>query len=205
MIKVNDPALYAASLATLRRFTQGRSYFGRLVQIFLACKHYGNLIPRVGARTGTNIGTVQRLLDELYDKPSRRPNASIMILFSNNHLFPTAVTGPDITTPSNIWRNNFNIQKGFGCYGRPIEISDPAFRTQSRTLCPHLRTVAPNQLRGASCALEPNALYRREDHPKVFRIDPATRELFIYDPADFTHYAPLVLPPSGKKSPLLPL
>ena len=188
----------------LERFTRG-SYYGRLVQIFLACKHYGRLIPRVGAPHGTDVRTVQQLLDELYDKPSRRPGASVLSLFNDNHLYATGVTGPGNRTASNIWRNNFNIQKGFCCYATAAEINDPAFRNRSRQLCPHLVTAALDQLNGAACDLEPTARYRREDHPKVFRIDPVTREHFVYDPTDVAHYAPLVLAPSGRRLPIVPL
>lgn len=200
---MDDPALYDASLATLERFTRG-SYYGRLVQIFLACKHYGRLIPRVGDPQGIDVGTFQRLVDELYEKPSRRPGPSVAILFSNNHLYPTGVAAPG-RGAANIWRNNFNIQKGFGCYASVAELANPAFRLPSRTLCPHLVTAAPGRLAGAHCDLDPDARYRREDHPKVFRIDPHTREHFVYDPADSGNYVPIVLAPGGRRLPIVPL
>ncbi|MEO3475888.1 DUF3883 domain-containing protein [Roseomonas sp. CAU 1739] len=203
MIRVNDPALYNASLQLLERFT-GRSYYGRLVQIFLACKHYGRLIPRVGATQGIDVGTFQRLVDDMYEKPSRRPHPSVAILFSNNHLRRTGVAGPGMGA-ANIWRNNFNIQKGFGCYATPTKLANPAFRNQSRTVCPHLVTAVPGQLAGAHCDIEPRGRYRREDHYKVFRIDPATREHFVYDPADVAHYQPIVLAPGGRRLPIVPL
>lgn len=110
-----------------------------------------------------------------------------------------------MATASNIWRNNFNIQKGFGCYGTDVEIDDPTFRNQSRKLCPHLVAPEPDQLNGAWCDLETAARYRNEDHPKVFRIDPVTREHFVYDPSNIDHYAPLVLAPSGQRLPIVAL
>jgi hypothetical protein len=204
MIRVDDPSLYAASLAALKRVTAG-SYYGRLVQIFLACKHYGGLIPRVGDPIGTDVGTFQQLLDDLYEKPSLRPQPSVVILFSNNHLPRTGERGPNRGHPSNIWRNNFNIQKGFGCYATAPELQTRTFRNGSRTVCPHLIPATPGELRGATCALENQARYRNEDHPKVFRIDPTTRDLFIYDPSDSSHYAPLVLAPDGRRLPIGPL
>lgn len=200
---MDDPALYAASLATLERFTRG-SYYGRLVQIFLACKYYGRQIPRVGDLQGIDVGTFQRLVDDLYEKPSRRPNASVAILFNNNHLYSTGVAAPG-RGAANIWRNNFNIQKGFGCYASAAELTDPVFRLSSRTRCPHLVTAVPGQLAGAQCDLDPDARYRGEDHPKVFRIDPHTREHFVYDPDDSANYAPIVLAPSGRRLPIAPL
>jgi hypothetical protein len=204
MIRVDNPTLYAASLTALSRFVRG-SYYGRLVQIFLACKHYGRLIPRVGDRVGTDVGTVQRLLDDLYEKPSKKPGPSVVIIFSDNHLLRTGETGPGHTSPENIWRNNFNIQKGFGCYASSREMLDPNFINRSRTLCPHLVPRIRGQLQGATCALKSNAKYRREDHPKIFRIDPKTGDLFVYDPADVDHYAPLVLAPAGHRLPIGPL
>jgi hypothetical protein len=199
MLRVNDPALYAEALIALQRFTRG-NYYGRLAQIFLACKYYGDRVPPVGSPVGTDVSAMQTMLDDLYEKPSLRPGASIAILFNNNHLYRTGEAAPGAVA-SNIWRNNFNIQKGFGCYGSAAEILDPVFRNSSRTLCPHLRTSIPKTLEGATCALDTSqtkARYRREDHPKVFRVDPATRELFVYNTSDTVHYAPLVVPPKGR-------
>jgi len=205
MIRVTNRALYTASLTALARFTRG-SYYGRLVQIFLACKHYGQLIPRIGDRVGTDAGTVQRLLDDLYEKPSRRPGPSVSILFSNNHLPRTGQAAPGNRYPSNIWRNNFNAQKGFSCFATPRELRSQNFRNQSRSLCPHLVPVRRGDLRGATCDLDAGrAHYRAEDHPKVFRMDPVTRDLFVYDPTDAAHYAPLVLAPDGRRLPIGPL
>ena len=195
MISINDQALYKASLQVLATHTQ-RNYYGRLAQIFLACKFYGNLIPRVGDPIGTDVATLQRLLDELYDKPSLKPGPSISITFNANHLYPGV--------KSNIWRNNFNFQKGFGCYAPAAEILNLGFRNASRKACPHLAPRTIGTLRGAKCRLELKAEYRSEDHPKVFRIDPLTREHFVYDPADTNHYAALVVASSGR-IPIAPL
>jgi hypothetical protein len=200
---VNDPTLYAAALASLARFTSG-SYYGRLVQIYLACKHYGRLIPRVGDAVGTDIAALQRLFDELYEKPSRRPGPSIAILFNDNHLYRTGERPPG-KGPSNIWRNNFNMQKGVGCFATAAEIVDPAFRNRRRAMCPHLVSASGN-LEGATCDLDPRAAqYRREDHPKVFRIDPVTRDHFVYDPSDINYYLRFVLAPGGRRLPIAPL
>ena len=193
----------------LKSFTARSHYYGRLVQMFLGCKYYGGLIPQVGASPGTDSNTFQRLLDDLFEKPSFLPGRSVVSLFSNNHLVRTGRKGGSTTTASNIWRNNFNFQKGYCCYGRPNELLNRTFRTQSRTMCPHLRPAVAGQLRDATCALDTaadadKAKYRREDHPKVLRIDPATREHFVYDPSDITHYTPLVQA-RGRRLPIAPL
>src|SRR5262245_24443692 len=137
MIQIDNLGLYDASLRELEKFTQG-PYNGRLVQIFLACKRFGSGIPTVGAPVGVDVGNLQRLLDDLYDKPSRRPAGSIVSLFNNNHIFPTGVVGPGLATASNIWRNNFNLQKGYCCFATPGELQDPTFRALPRLNCPHL-------------------------------------------------------------------
>lgn len=180
----------------LRRFTR-RKYYGRLVQIFLACKYYGGVIPTVGSTTGIDVGEMQRILDELYAKKTRPPNPSIVILFNNNHLFSTDVGG-------NIWRNNFNIQKGFGCFASVGELNNGAFRSASRLVCSHLLPATPGALRGAVCDFARDAEYRREDHPKVFRIDPETRDIFVYDPSDIANYRGFVAP-NGRRLPIAPL
>lgn len=110
-------------------------------------------------------------------------------------------------SPSNIWRNNFNIQKGYGCFGTAHDFDNSMFRNQSRTLCQHLQSTT-GELAGSTCALDAPtapARYRREDHPKVFRIDPATREHFVYNPQDTSYYAPIILAPGGRKLPLAAL
>lgn len=191
-------------MAALSAFTPG-SYLGRVVQIFFACKHYGALVPRIGDPTGTDTGTLQRLLDDLYEKPSRRPDPSISIIFNNSHLTRTGEVTPGIAGASNIWRNNFKLQKGYSCYASPAELNSRPFREQSRKLCPHLVTAQEGSLRNAQCALDPeSARYRGEDHAKVFRILPGSDEIFVYEPSDVEFYRPLVLA-NGRRLPIGPL
>lgn len=206
MIPINDPRLYARSLEILATFT-GRRYYGRLVQIFIACKYYGSTIPRVGASTGIDIATMQYQLDELYEKPSKSPT-SVVSLFSNSHLARTGEKAPGHSVPQNTWRNNFNLQKGFGCYATAAEFHQDAFRNASRTRCPHLQPIMAGQLEDATCALDtsdPKAEYRAEDHPKIFRIDPVTRDVFVFDPGRIAYYAPLITVENGDRLPIVPL
>ncbi|MGD9914998.1 MAG: DUF3883 domain-containing protein [Rhizobiaceae bacterium] len=203
MIRIDNLAIYNSALGFLDQF-KGHAYLGRLVQIFIAAKYYGHSMPVVGDPAGLNSGTLQDMLDDLYEKPSLGPTR-IAIIFNNNHLAPTGTIAPGLASPSNIWRNNFNLQKGFGCYAPAADLLNAAFRNQSRTLCPHMLPAVPGQLNGAHCSIDPQGTYRREDHAKVFRIDPVDRTLFIYDPGDVAFYSNFVLNSQGRRIPIGPL
>ncbi|MGQ0582506.1 MAG: protein NO VEIN domain-containing protein [Reyranella sp.] len=202
MIPINDSGLYKAALATLNEAV-GRRYLGRIAQIFFACKHYGKAIPQIGDPAGITTGELQKLLDDLYSKPHRRGPEKIVILFENDHKVPSGQTAPGLRYPSNIWRNNFNLQKGYMCYGSVSEFSNQQFHRQSRTLCSHLVPAVPGSLADASCGLSPGAEYRNEDHPKVLRKDPQSGEYFVYNPSDISFYSSILLPSNGNKLPII--
>lgn len=203
MIRIDSPAIYSSALGYLSRF-KGHGYLGRLAQIFIAAKYYGRSFPVVGDSSGVDASSLQRMLDDFYERPSMGISR-ICMLFNDNHLPPTGVIGPGQTTPSNIWRNNFNIQKGFGCYAPDVDLQNPIFRNQSRKLCNYLLTASPRELSGASCSLNATGRYRSEDHAKVFKIDTTTREIFIYDPSDTAFYSQFLLNSAGRRIPLAPL
>jgi hypothetical protein len=199
MISIGNPALYQSSLEVLQTVASG-NYLGRLVQIFLACKHSGRNIPQVGDPVGIDTSSLQRVLDELYRKVSRPPERAVLSLFQCNHLPLTGVGG------ANNWRNNFNFQKGYTCYASAAEISNTAFRTAPRKQCSHLLPGPSGRstLAGATCELNQGAYYRNEDHAKVLRLDPVLRSVTVYNPSDIDFYAPIVAP-RGKKIPIAPL
>lgn len=114
MIPISNPGVYASSLQILKQ-TAGHGFRGRAAQIFLACKHYGSQIPRVGSAIGIEPSRLQQLFDDLYIKPSRTSPEKIAIIFDNDHKVPTGTTGGILAGASNIWRNNLNLQKGFIC------------------------------------------------------------------------------------------
>ncbi|MCW8283563.1 DUF3883 domain-containing protein [Agrobacterium sp. InxBP2] len=204
MIPINDADLFERSLEILQD-SVGRRYLGRIVQIFLACKQMGNGVPQVGDPMGLTTGQIEEILDDLYRKPSRTSDYKILILFENEFKVASRQLGGTLTSPSNIWRNNLNFQKGYMCYGTVTEFQDRTFLLQSRTLCPHLDPVVPKTLRGAGCKLKPGAKYRNEDHAKVFRKDPSTDEYFIHDLSDVEFYRNIVRPNNGDKLPIVPL
>lgn len=204
MIPIDNTHLYARSLEVLRQ-TVGSKYLGRLVQMFLACKHYGPLIPRIGDPLGIPSGEFESLLDDLYRKLSRVEPEKILMLFKNSYKVPSGVVDGGLKSASNIWRNNLNFQKGYMCYGSATELNAAAFRNQSRTMCPHLQPVQAHVLNGATCALRGGAYYRNEDHPKVFRKSPDDGRYSVYNPADEAFYRSIVLPAPGVKLPIVAL
>lgn len=204
VIKIDDPALYARALAALQE-TVGKKYLGRLVQMFLACKHYGHLIPQVGDPAGISTSELEKLLDDLFRKQSRTEAEKILILFGATYQVPSGVTDGALTGPSNIWRNNLNFQKGYMCYATAAELNNATFRNASRTMCPHLNPLVPQDLHHATCKIRPGASYRNEDHPKVFRKGPDDGRYFVYDPSDHAFYRNIVLPTTGLKLPIAAL
>jgi hypothetical protein len=202
MIPIGVPAAYDKSLEILKDVV-GHGFRGRAAQIFLACKHYGNQIPRVGSAVGVESNQLQQLLDDLYSKPSRAAPEKIAIIFDNDHKVPTGTTGGVLSTASNVWRNNLNLQKGFICYASVQEMQSQAFVTESRKLCPHLRPVNTTTLAQSWCHIKGDPpRYRGEDNPKMFRKDSLTGEYTVHDPTDVSFYEGIIRPASGVKLPI---
>ena len=205
MIPIDIPAVYDGSLKILKNVA-GHGFRGRAAQIFLACKHYGNQIPTVGSTVGIESRQLQKLLDELYAKPSRAAPEKIAIIFDDDHKVPTGTTGGVLKVASNIWRNNLNLQKGFICYASVQEMQSHAFVTESRKLCPHLRPTNATTLARSWCHIKAAPpRYRGEDNPKMFRKDPSSDEYTVHNPQDVAFYSSIVRPASGVKLPLAPL
>lgn len=152
---------------------------------------------------GISTGDLEVALDSLYRKAAMAAagQPSIVSLFSNQHLVPTGTLGGGLTHSSNIWRNNFQLQKAMICYASPVELANPAFLVQSRSLCPHL--VLPpgapaGSLSGGHCDLKPGTLYRGEDRAKFMRRDPQTNAISIVDPNNIGMWQNAVVPARGR-------
>lgn len=206
MIPIASMPAYDKALEILKR-SAGQGYWGRAAQIFLACKHYGNQIPKVGSAMGIKSGQLQQLLDDLYMKPNRASPEKVAIIFGDNHQVPSGVTAGKLKGGSNIWRNNFDFQKGFICYAPVQDMLAPGFVGASRAQCKYLHPVNGNALAGAWCGIKGGKPpeYRREDHPKMFRKDLATGEYTVYDPQDVSFYSGIIRPASGVKLPIVAL
>jgi hypothetical protein len=173
--------------------------------MFLAAKHYGQQIPQIGDAVGIQSGDLEDVLDELYLKPSRTSPEKVAIIFENSHKVPSGKKDGGLAYPSNIWRNNLNLQKGYICFGSHAELLDPNFRNPSRLQCPHLLPAVPGALAQAQCALNMGPRYRGEDHAKILKKDASSGEYWIYNPADVDFYSPIVLPDTGSKIPIASL
>jgi hypothetical protein len=205
MIPIQNAAVYNKALQLLEA-AGGNGFRGRAAQIFLACKHYGNQIPVVGSPVGVDSRQLQQLFDDLYSKPSRSTPDKIAIIFDDDHKVPTGTTGGVLTVPSNIWRNNLNLQKGFVCYASVQEMQTPGFVGASRKVCPHLRPAGTQTLAQSWCHIKGKPpVYRGEDNPKIFRKDPVTSEYTVHDPQDIAFYSGIMRPASGIKIPIAAL
>ena len=204
MIPINDVSLYEAALASLKSAV-GSGYLGRPAQIWLGAKHYGKAIPHIGDPGGIPTGDLEEMLDDLFMKPGRSQPEKVLIIFDNAYKVPSGQTAGGLSGPSNIWRNNLNLQKGYMCFSSAQELLNPAFRNPSRVHCPHLAPVNPGMLQGAECTLHPGTRYRGEDHLKMMQKDPNTGEYWIYNPYDYGFYSNILLPNSGNKIPVVAL
>ena len=205
MIDTADAALYGAALAQLDAYkTQlGPNLRGRFVQIFLALKYHQNVLPTVQSGQFVSTEVLQTLIDDVYAKGSRPPNDSVLALFENGYHARTGLIGIGNATAQNTWRNNFNIQKGVGCYGTPADLLNPAFLAQSRANCPHLQPGPGGGLSGATCQLNPaGGTYRNEDHQKWLRI--GAGGYAVVDLTNQANFTPDVAP-GGNRLPLLPV
>lgn len=205
MIPINSAVVYDKALELLEA-VGGNGFLGRAAQIFLACKHYGNQIPTVGSASGIDSRQLQQLLDTLYSKPNRSTPEKVVIIFDDDHKVPTGTTGGVLKSPSNIWRNNLNLQKGFICYASVQEMQTPSFVYASRKVCPHLQPAGTQTLAHSWCHIKGKPPeYRGEDNPKMFRKDPVTGEYTVHDPQDIAYYSGILRPASGVKLPIAPL
>lgn len=211
MIVASDAGLYDAALLELRRFAatcravSAEPYRGRFVQIFLGLKHWQQSVPT--ARSGQYLASsvLESMLDDLYAKASRPTSECVAIIFDGSHLARTGITRPGRASPQNTWRNNFQLQKGIGCYAEGVELDSLTFLNESRLNCRHLVPRTPGMLRGATCALAAaNPRYRGEDHRKWLKIHPGGEGLAAVDLLLTTNFAPWVAP-AGIRIPVLPL
>lgn len=207
MIDTKDNVLFDAAVGqlTLHRQTLGNAFKGRFTQIFLGLKFYQNQLPSMFS--GTYVGTdiLQTMLDDLYSKTTLPLNESVLMLFRGNYLSRTGLVGPSNSTPQNTWRNNFNLQKGVGCYAPPADLASPTFLNQSRVHCKYLLPSVPGQLSQARCSLSAtSATYRNEDHRKWLRIEPTRSEYALVDLANTQNFLPYLVP-SGIRIPAIPL
>jgi hypothetical protein len=207
VIDTSDALLYADSLNALRRYKQqvGRRHRGRFVQLFLALKFYQNQLPSMASRQFVPTEVLQGMIDELYAKASRPLNDCVLMLFMNRYLPRTGVMGQARASAANLWRNNFNLQKGVGCYADSVELSNQAFLDQDRALCPHLRPQRAGQFENATCALcATGATYRRERHRKWLQIHPNGGQYAVVDLMNVPNFEPYVAP-GGARIPAVPL
>jgi hypothetical protein len=207
MLDPSDPLLYAASLDTLRRYKRqvGRRHRGRFVQLFLALKFYQNQLPSMTSGQFVLTEVLQGMVDELFAKASRPLNDCVLMLFMNRYLPRTGVMGLGRASAANLWRNNFNLQKGVGCYADSIDLSNRAFLDQDRILCRHLRPQHAGQLNGATCSLcATGATYRREQHRKWLQIHPNGGRYAVVDLMNVSNFEPYVAP-GGARIPAVPM
>ncbi len=207
MIPVSDPTLFQDALGCLRAHKQtvGQAFKGRFIQIFLGLKFFQNNLPSMYAGSFITTEVLQALLDDLYAKLSRPPNQCVLSLFEGNFLARTGLVGPGNSGAQNTWRNNFNLQKGIGCYAPPADLSSPTFLNQDRSQCRYLQTPVAGTLIDARCSLCPSgAGYRGESHRKWLRIDPGGSGYAVTDLQNISNFEPYVAP-SQVRIPILPL
>ncbi len=207
MISVADPVLYKVALRELRAHKRlvGRTHRGRFIQVFLGLKFYQNELPSIFSGQYVSTEVLQTLLDDLYAKSSRRADDCVLVLFDGTYHARTGLVAPGHAGPQNTWRNNFNLQKGVGCYAPIGDLQSPAFLQQERADCRHLAPIRNGALAGAACRLCPRgARYRNESHPKWLKIEPAGNGYAVVDVMNVGNFVGYVAP-GNRRVPILPL
>ncbi len=207
MIPVSDQVIFQDALNCLLEHKKnvGREFKGRFIQIFLGLKFYQNSIPSMYSNSFITTEVLQSLLDDLYEKTSCAANQSVLALFENRFLARTGLVSPGNKGSQNTWRNNFNLQKGIGCYAPPSDLSSLVFLDQDRSQCRYLQTQVSGSLKSAQCSLcTSGASYRNESHRKWLRIDPGGNGYAITDIQQISNFEPYVAP-SRNRIPIIPL
>jgi hypothetical protein len=206
MIDVRNPLLFESAAEQLNAYRRSiRNYHGRFVQVFLAMKFYQNELPSMYSGQYVATEVLQTLLDDLYAKASRNLNDCVFVLFENSYLARTGIVGIGNTTAQNTWRNNFNLQKGIGCYASANELSSMTFLNQSRINCRHLQPVNAGNLAHGHCRLCPSAAeYRSEDHRKWLKVDTGGNGYAVLDLLNIDNFTPYIAP-ERQRIPILPL
>lgn len=207
MIDVTNNELYDAALRQLSLYRQSFSgnHKGRFIQLFLALKFYQNNLPSMFSGSFITTEVLQTMLDDLYAKANRPLNNCVLSLFTNNYLARTGLIAPGNTYPANNWRNNFNLQKGIGCYAPQNDLASQTFLNQDRIYCRYLVVYEPGSLAGGHCSLcSTGARYRNEDHRKWLRIDVGGNGYAVVDLNNVSNFLPYVAP-QGQRIPIVPL
>lgn len=201
---VRDRQAYEKALQLLVEYRQsagGQRYKGRFVQVFLGLKFFQQNIPNIHSGTFTPTEVLESSLDDLYSKASRPMESEILSIFMANYLARSGVNRTDRKASSNIWRNNFHIQKGIGCYAGPEELASHTFLEQPRKECRHLL----GEIKDGRCEFCPTeGRYRREGHRKWLRIDPGGNGFAVVDLMNISNFVPYVAP-DGRRIPIVPL
>lgn len=209
MIDVSQVDLYEAALAELRNFKQNTGgYRGRFVQLFLALKFYQSDLPSVQSGQAVPTGTLQEMIDDLFAKDSRPDHDSVLMMFEHRYVARTGVVAPGNTYPTNTWRNNFNLQKGVGCFASEDDLVDLDFLNEPRIECRHLVAPGPEAegLRGCTCSLaSSNPQYRGEEHRKWLQIKGDGAGYAVINPTLIPNYEGYVVPAEGSRLPLVPV
>lgn len=206
MIPVTNPALFQTALQQLKQYKRsvGGGLKGRFIQIFLGLKFFQNQIPSIHSGRFISSEVLQTLLDDLYAKSSRPLDSAVLMIFEERYLARTGVTAPGHAVAQNTWRNNFNIQKGIGCYAPPNILAGMAFLNQPRDQCQYLVQQQPNVFSNSSCNLCSTGSYRNEQHRKWLRIDPSHSGYAAIDSSNIYNFQPYVTT-QGQRIPILPL
>ncbi|WP_313223266.1 DUF3883 domain-containing protein [Pseudoxanthomonas mexicana] len=207
MLSVTSAVLFDEALNCLvdHKRSVGSGFRGRFVQLFLGLKFFQNSVPSMYSGAFITTELLQSLLDDLFSKSSRPATECVLSVFEKNYLARTGLIGPGNSTAQNTWRNNFNLQKGVGCYAPVADLSSPTFLNESRLNCRHIRVANPGELAGARCTLcLSGAAYRSENHRKWLRIDASGGGYAVVDLQNHMNFIDY-LAPDGKRIPLWPL
>lgn len=196
-----------SGLDALSRFRETGEVRGRFVAMYLGLRLMGESIAPLGSTSYTSVRTVEDFLDHMWTKTHKlSPRVVLTAPFGGGgpgggYSTVTGDRAPGNETATNIWRNNFGVQKGVGCVGDEGLIESLLETSGVRASCPHLSAEGDSGV--LYCGLtEARPTYRGEDHTIWLR--KTAEGLQVVDLNQDSTYRDYLLP-NGRKIPVFAL
>ena len=205
MIPVQDEDAFERSLSILNRFGSETNIRGRFVALYLGLRLMGDGIAVLGSSQLTPARNIEDFLDSMYLKTHVPQPLNVLTALFGGSPSPNAPwstgTGrlnPRNQSPTNTWRNNFNIQKGIGCPASATTIRQLLDDPSIRRGCSYMSVDSEDSL---SCTIA-GTRYRGEEHSIWLRSTAAGYQVAdLNDPATYRSY----FAPDGRRIPIFPL
>ena len=194
-LQLDDRNIYEAARTTLLAHGhQVRPSKGRFIQIFFGLKYNQPHIPSINSGRYIETAILEEMMDDLYTKSFLPITGGVFSIFSDEYLPRTGVRAGG-KGPANNWRNNFNMQKGLGCYAAKSDLNSPSFILEDRRNCRYLLPSSSGKLKDSRCSIPSNQpAYRGESQLKWLSINPNGAGYAVSDLQNTDLFTPYIAP-----------